>query len=131
MPVLGVSLTKMNAEKKLSAEGTVDVSNNVEVTDVAELTKGAEKGLKFSFRFKSSYDPEAGSITIEGELFYADAKKNKEILDLWKKEKKIDQALLTDLLNIVLRKCSIEALILSRELGLPSPIPMPVFRREK
>ena len=67
-----------------------------------------------------------GNITFEGEILYmADPKKNKEILSSWKKDKKLPKDLMGGLLNNILTRCNIKALIFSQEVNLPPPIPLP------
>ena len=48
-----------------------------------------------------------------------------EILEKWKKDKKIDQEIMTPVLNTALTKCNIEALMLSQSMNMPPPIPLP------
>jgi len=97
----------------------------VESTDLS-LGKNKEAGLAFTFEFKSIYEPEIGEIIIEGEVIYLlDSKKVKEVLDRWKKESKVEAEILGDVLNAALSKCNIQALIMSRDINLPAPIPLP------
>ena len=49
------------------------------------------------------------------------------ILATWKKTKKIEPALLGQVLNAVLIKCNIKALLLSQEMGLPPHLRMPTL----
>jgi hypothetical protein len=46
-------------------------------------------------------------------------------LDGWKKDKKLPKEIMPVILNTVLNKCNIQALILSEQINLPPPIPMP------
>ena len=59
------------------------------------------------------------------------SKKVSEVMDRWKKEKKLDQELMTKILNSVLMKCNVQALILSQDLNLPPPIPLPKINVNK
>ncbi|MEK6942796.1 MAG: hypothetical protein AABX00_01910 [Nanoarchaeota archaeon] len=128
--IVGFAFTKITAEKNESAKGKIDINNNVSIKDVVEdnLSLGKEKqtALKFTFEFVSKYEPNLGKIGIEGNLLYmTDAKKSKEILASWKKDKKVSQDIMAGLLNHVLTKCNIQALILSQDINLPPPIPLP------
>ena len=85
-----------------------------------------QQSLKFSFEFASKYEPDLGSIKFEGEVIYLiDKKTADKLLEGWKKNKRLEQPTMTNLLNNILNKCNIEALILSKEMGLPAPIPLP------
>ena len=128
--IVGFGFTKLIAEKKDAAKGKIDINNNVSIKDVVEddLALGKEKQnvLKFIFEFTSQFEPNVGTIDFEGELLYMeDPKKNKELLASWKKDKKIPKEVMGGLLNTILTKCNVQALILSQQVNLPPPIPMP------
>ena len=128
--IVGFGFTKLSAEKNENVKGKIDINNNVSVKDVVEdnLSLGKDKQtiVKFLFEFTANYEPAVGKILFEGEiLFLEDPKKIKEILSSWKKDKKISKELMADLLNTILTKCNVEALILSQQVNLPPPIPMP------
>ena len=130
MTIVGFDFTKIDAEKKAPIKGKISINNNVTIKNVEEqnLNLGKEKqnALKFQFEFVSKYDPDLGQIKLVGDLIYmGEPKKVKEILDGWKKDKKLPKDISAGILNNVLVKCNIQALILSRELNLPSPIPLP------
>ncbi len=55
----------------------------------------------------------------------AEDKQVKEILKSWSKDKKISKDIMSNILNNVLVKCNIQALILSQYMNLPPPIPLP------
>jgi hypothetical protein len=130
MPVVGFGLTKITAEKSAPARGKVDIKNNVSIKDVvpADISLGKEKNnaAKFLFEFSSSYEPKVGKITLEGEVLFMDTgEKIKEYLDMWKKDKRVAQEVMPAILNSVLNKCNVQALIISQDINLPPPIPMP------
>jgi hypothetical protein len=130
MTVVGLQINKIVVDKVAPVKGKVSVNNNVAVKDVekTDLTFGTAKqdALKFSFEFKASYEPKIATITLEGTITYFD--KPAVIDDLhkgWKKDKKVPPDVMTPVLNSILSRCNVEALILSREVNLPPPIPMP------
>ena len=130
MAIVGFDFTKINVEKKTNAKGNIKINNNVSIKDVKdqELTLGTikQKALKFSFNFNTKYEPDLANITFEGYvLFLEKPEKVKEILDNWKKTKKLPKEITTPVLNTILSKCNVQALIMSRDLSLPSPIPLP------
>ena len=129
--IIGFGFTKLNAEKGENARGKIDINNNVSIKDVLEdnLAMGKDKQqniLKFMFEFTSKYEPNVGNILFEGELLYMEEPKiAKEILSDWKKNKKLPKELMAGLLNTILIKCNVQALILSQQVNLPPPIPLP------
>lgn len=130
MTIVGFNFTKLEAEKKEMAKGKININNNVSITGVAEkslsLANDKQKVLSFTFEFMAKYDPDMGSIKLIGDVLFMDeAKKAKEILDGWKKDKKLPKEIMPGILNTVLTKCNIQALILSEQVNLPPPIQLP------
>ena len=129
--IVGFGFLKLSAEKKENAKGKIDINNNVSIKDIMEenFALGKDKSqniLKFIFEFTSKYEPNVGNILFEGELLYMEEpKKAKEILADWKKNKKLPKDLMAGLLNTILTKCNVQALILSQQVNLPPPIPLP------
>ena len=128
--IVGFGFTKLSAEKHEAAKGKIDINNNVSVKEAKEdsfsMGKDRQSIIKFIFEFTSKYEPSIGTILFEGEVLYLDEpKKIKEILNSWKKDKKIPSEIMANLLNTILTKCNVQALILSQEINLPPPIPMP------
>jgi hypothetical protein len=136
MTIVGFNFTKIEGEKKELTKGKININNNVAITNVDEknISLGSEKQkvLAFTFEFKSSYDPNIGAIKLIGDVLYMDdSKKVKEILDSWKKNKKLSKEIMSKILNTILNKCNIQALILSEQINLPPPIPLPKVQVEQ
>jgi len=135
MAIVGFNFTKINVEKKAPRSGKIDVSNNVSIKDVieAEVSVGEnqQKAVRFLFQFETTYEPKIGSIVIDGEVLYMqESAKVTEIVSKWKKNKNIEKEIMGAILNNVLSKCNIQALILSQDVNLPSPIPLPKVKME-
>tara|TARA_B100000315_G_C14506891_1_gene555030 strand:- start:352 stop:786 length:435 start_codon:yes stop_codon:yes gene_type:complete len=136
MTIVGFSFIKMVVERKGFVKGKVNIANNISIKNVEQsdlsLGKGKEPALKITFDFISKYNPSVGEINLIGEVMnLEDAKKTKEILAEWKKTKKLPSEFMTPILNHVLTKCNIQALILSKDLNLPPPIPMPRIKAQE
>ena len=129
--IVGFGFTKLSAEKGEPAKGKIDINNNVSIKDVQEdnFSLGKDKQqnvLRFIFEFTSKYEPKIGSILFEGDLLYMEEpKRAKEIIGDWKKNKKLPKEMMAGLLNTILTKCNVQALILSQQVNLPPPIPLP------
>lgn len=136
MVIIGFNFTKMNIERKIAASGKISISNNVGIKRVEEhklsLGPGKDSALKFIFEFTSTYKPEIGIIELVGEVVYMDEdKKVKELLKSWSKDKKLPKEVMSDVLNNILVKCNIQALILSQYMNLPPPIPLPKVQAQE
>ena len=133
MTVVGLQFDKIVVEKFGPVKGKVGVNSNVSLKDVekVKLGLGREKqdAVKFVFEFTANYEPKIAKITLNGVLTYINKPDTVEqITKGWKKDKKIPKEVMTPVLNSILAKCNIEALVLAKEINLPPPIPMPKVR---
>jgi len=133
MTVVGFNFTKLEAEKKELIKGKININNNVAINKVEEkdlsLGNQKQKVLKFTFEFIAKYEPDIGQIKFIGDVLFMDeTKKVKEILDGWKKDKKLPKEVMPQILNTVMNKCNIQALVLSEQINLPPPIPLPKLK---
>ncbi len=136
MTIIGFNFKEIVVNKNEGVKGKINIKNNVSITDIKEqdlsLGDKSQSALKFIFEFESKYDPGLGGIILRGDLLFMEsADKTKKILDDWKKSKKVPKDVMGGILNTVLSKCNIEALILSQKVGLPPPIPLPSVKQEE
>ncbi|MFO8016764.1 MAG: hypothetical protein R6U32_06685 [Candidatus Woesearchaeota archaeon] len=130
MAIVGFNFTKINGEKKEAPKGKINVKNNVEIKSVekTDLSLGSskQKGLKIKFEFKSVYDPKVGEILLAGEVFDLEEEKIiQDVLKKWKSDKKLPDDMTKLVVNAILSRSNIQALVISKELALPPPIPLP------
>src|SRR3989344_1332723 len=129
MPIVKINLHKVNAERSLTARGgQVKINNNVSIQDLEEMSLSVEgkKGLKFNFAFNCNYEPDLGKIAVEGQvLFVEEEKKAKSILNDWTKNKKVPMDVMEQIVNAALHKGNIQAIKISEDVSLPSPLPLP------
>jgi hypothetical protein len=121
-------------EKLKPVSGKVNISNNVALKDVEPMklpdAVNKQKGLRFLFNFVSKYEPGVGHVELQGEVLYFEkSEKIKQILDDWKKSKKVEGKVMESVMNTILAKCNIQALILSRDINLPPPVQLPKVAR--
>lgn len=136
MTIIGFNFSKIQVERTGTVQGKVKIANNVGVTDVSEakvnLSGSSNAGLKFSFAFSCNYEPSVGKIVLEGEVITMEEKKTAdEIVKSWKDKKHVPENIMASVLNTVLNRCNIQALILSRDMNLPSPIQLPKVNIKK
>lgn len=130
MGVIGLVINKIVLERMAPLVGKVNINNNAAIKQIekTDIMMGAKKqdALKFVFEFKSDYEPNLAYIMLIGDVLWMD--KQEQIEDIkkqWDASKKISPEIMTAVINTILARCTVEALILSRELNLPSPIPVP------
>lgn len=134
MPIIASNFDKFIAEKKKVLEAPIKVDSGVKIIDIKkeELSVGgkSESVLKIDYDFTVKYDPKQAEIIIEGHLLYAEnSKKVEEILKTWQKTKKFDPDVAQLIMNNILIKCNIKALLLSQEIGLPPHIRLPMVQK--
>ena len=90
-----------------------------------------KSAINLEFIFNCKYEPNIGYIELKGNAIeLLDPDKTKDALDSWKKDKKLPQGTAEKILNTILSKCYVEALILSNSMNLPSPVPLPKIKVE-
>lgn len=133
MTIVKISLHKVNAVRDVNAKGgQVKINNNVSIKEIEdmEFSIPGKKGLKFNFAFNCDYEPGLGKIEVEGQVFYVNLEeKIREIKDLWTKDKRIPLDVMEQIVNASLHKGNIQAIKISEEINLPSPLPLPKVGR--
>ncbi len=130
MAVLGLSFKKLSVERKNSPKGQLNVTSNTNITNIEkskmELESKDQDAVKFAFEFVTDYQPNVAVITVEGEVLWLDGKERiKDIMNAWKAKTKVPQQVMIPVLNTILSRANIAALVLSREMGLPVPLQLP------
>ncbi|MEM4181842.1 MAG: hypothetical protein QXX68_01675 [Candidatus Pacearchaeota archaeon] len=127
--VLGFNLTKISGWKNQNFKGTLEINNSINISSIEkhEVNLLKEDVLKIDFSFKVTYKDFA-EILLEGfTLLKTDSKTFKEVLKEWK-DKKLNNDFQTVVLNLIMQKCSIRAIELEEELGLPIHIRLPSLK---
>ncbi len=134
MTIVKINLHKVHAERNLRSKVTqVKINNNVALKDVEELSFSADgkKGLKFSFAFNCTYEPDLGKIEVEGQVLYVDDEKKVDaIKKSWDKDKRVPMEVMEGIINASLHKGNIQAIKISEDIDLPSPLPLPKVRSQ-
>lgn len=130
MPVIGLVVKSISARKIEDFVGAAQISNNANVKSVEEqnLVAIGKPSLKIGFEYKSDYQTDKkksfAEIVIGGDVFFADGP-NEKVVEGWKKDKKLPDAVNIHVINTILHKCMIRSLGISEELQLPPPISLP------
>ncbi|MBI4144920.1 hypothetical protein HY493_01815 [Candidatus Woesearchaeota archaeon] len=130
MPVISFNFTKISAERSEARPGSTNIKNSVVMNDVVKtsLKLGPQNQdvLRVLFEFTSTYEPDRGKIKLFGEVLYLEKpEKLDTLVKAWQKDKKLPKDEARSIVNHLLSKCNVEAILLSRELNLPSPIELP------
>lgn len=128
MSIVGFNFTKISAERKQAVVGNISISNNISLKEVkeAKIGMGDRGAVRVSFAFTSTYSPNYATLLLEGDvLVLVDSKQTASIIDGWNKNKNLPPQLAGQIMNHTLDRCNIQALLLSKDLNLPSPVPLP------
>ncbi|PIN90948.1 hypothetical protein COU60_01240 [Candidatus Pacearchaeota archaeon CG10_big_fil_rev_8_21_14_0_10_34_76] len=132
MKLLGINFTNVSAKRNIKLEKIEKISTNIEFTNIEkdniEIMKDS-KILKISFKFSIEYETKQAELTFEGILLLSTTEDilDKTIKD-WKK-KKMNDELKVPVFNIILNKCSLKALQMEEDLGLPLHISLPKIQK--
>ena len=122
MPVKLLEITAVDG-KRYSHRGEKVRNIRIDTSStVTMISEESEKEANIEFRFTASYGG-MGVIKIEGMiLFDGDAKK---IVEGWNKTGNMPDDVAQDVHSSIMRSCMPEAVMISRTLKLPPPIPIP------
>lgn len=127
MPIVDFIFDKLEANRSSKKIGPTEIkiSNNFGLKEVTkEKIPGLGDCVITSFEFKTDYEPDLGNIIIQGRVIYHD----KNLKNVVKEEKGnlvLKEQAFEDVNNAVLRSSTIQALVLSKEMRLPSPVQLP------
>ena len=129
MGIIGFNFDNISAERTKRPAGNINIKQKIGITEISleKLPLNKEEDvLKFNFEFLVDYEPTFAKIHIKGHvLSLEEPKMNKEILDKWKKSKKVSQDMLEEVFNVIVSKCTIKALSISQDINVPPLIPLP------
>ena len=128
MPIAGLQFTKISAERKNPAKGTINVNHNAAIIDMKRQPSkiADQEAVKATFEFVTKIEPGVGTIHLAGEMVVLEKPSVVDrILKEWEKNRQFPQDMMEDVMNHLLTKCNIEALILGKEIGLPPTIQLP------
>lgn len=128
MPVIGTNFTKLNVERNKTS-GKLTVNNKLHIDSIEPMSfSGSNDGVRFNFTFNSKYDPDGPTIDLKGEVLLFEEKSIvEEVLKSWDGKKPVNEAIMTQVMNSALRKCTLQSLALSQDMGFPPPIQLPTI----
>ncbi len=104
------------------------LSINISLEDV----KMNEENVEITYVYTASYQEDVGQIKIKGVLLAKEEQKlSKEIIDLWKKSKKVPDEYATVVLSAVNYSGSANGTLVARVLGLTAPLIPPKIQLSK
>src|SRR3989344_8539990 len=129
--LLNFNFTKISIERAQKFTGSLEIKSDINIKNVEKQRNDLikEDSLKIDFSFVIDYG-ELGRVAMDGFLsLLLDSKSTKDLLSEWK-DKSIEKPseIKMVVLNLILQKCSLRALQLEDEMGLPLHIQMPKLK---
>ncbi len=134
MAIVGFYFDKINVERLEPLKGQISIKNDIKLKNVEKDTISLSKENKsevilIRFEFSTTYEPKIGFLNILGHVSYlVNEKEAKEILNGWKKDKKLPSDMTIKVLNFIFSKATIMALKMTEEVGLPPQIQLPSLK---
>ena len=127
MTVIGFNFSKISAVRNKAPKGKINVNRSCKPTSVEEATiGGGQKALRYAFTFSVDYQPDVGSMEFEGTMVeLVDEEEHKKVLASWDDNEQLPPKSLERVMNQLLDRCHVEAILMSKELGIPPPIKLP------
>ncbi|NYZ74526.1 hypothetical protein H0O00_05260 [Candidatus Micrarchaeota archaeon] len=125
--IVGERILEVSGNKtpKASIKG---LSINISLEDV----KSQEDNIEITYVYTANYQQDAGQLKIKGVLLAREeAKLAKEIVDTWKKSKKIPESYTSMVLSAVNYSGSANGTLVARVLGLTAPLIPPRIQLSK
>jgi len=119
---VNVNYKNVEARRYSVPSGQTNINNNATLTNVSKV----DDRLIASFVFTCNYEPNIGTIRLEGEIsMTAFEGEDKESVLNWEKSGKKDlpKEIAGKISGIMVSNCIVEATVLSREVQLPPPLP--------
>lgn len=140
MKIIGFNFAKVSAEKSKEFKLGSKISTNIKFLDIEKeesgIIKEESETLRISFNFLVKYadtekqekEADRSEVLLMGFIILmATREESKLLLDSWKK-KELPVAFRVPIFNFILKKCSVRALQLEEELGLPLHISLPQLK---
>lgn len=127
MPVKNFEFMTIDARRfsrSNEVQKNIQIQINHEISQVVERT---DKETELNFRFAINYTGMGAiaSIKLEGYVLWEGAG---GIAQKWNKEKKLPDDVANEVLNLIMRNCLMQGVVLARDMRLPPPIQLPTVK---
>ena len=132
MPIIRHEMYKLHCEIKERLPTKMNVKNNISITDCKkdDTIKAGDSASTFviDYTFTTDYAEGKGLIETKGKIFYlADSETAKELETMWEEKKMLTERVMLEAGNFGLLKSQMQAVLLANEMGIQSPVRMPLM----
>ena len=124
MPVKNFEFSTIDARRfsrSTEAHKNIQINVNHEITQVIEREEGI---TEMNFRFAVNYTGmgAVAAIKLEGFLMFEG---EAGLAQAWAKDKKLPDPVANEVLNLIMRNCIMQGVVIARDMRLPPPVQMP------
>ncbi len=135
MAIIGFTFNEIHAEQQNPPKGSIKINNNIKIVNLEKTSLNFDDkktALKLDFKYSVDYQPEIGFIKLGGEmLLLEESRVADDLVKQWTDKKSLPQKFSEAVMEHLMQKCSVQAILLSKDVGLPSPIPLPKFKKPR
>ncbi|MDD4307859.1 MAG: hypothetical protein PHU53_03520 [Thermoplasmata archaeon] len=124
MPVKNFEFMTVDARR---FSRSTEVQKNIQIQvnhEISQVIERSENETELNFRFAINYTGMGAiaSIKLEGYVLFEGVP---GIAQKWVKDKKLPDDVANEVLNLIMRNCLTQGVVLARDMRLPPPIQMP------
>lgn len=127
MNIFNIDFNSVHAEQTNVPQGDINVNNGINLQNLEKTDMTVAQGktaIKLTFTFKAEFKPDIGLVELNGTAtLLGDDDEAQTLLDHWDKNQAVPQEHSEQIINALMKKSSVQSILLSREVGLPSPLP--------
>jgi len=130
MAVIGFNITKIDAEVVKVPKGKYKISpklklKSVSVEDFPMSKDGKQKVIRSEFGCGFTYEGES-KVSVEGTMLYlVPSDVAQEAEKMYADSKKLPESIVQRVMGTIFSRCQTTCIVLAKEIGLPSPVPLP------
>jgi len=127
MPVTKTEILNLEARRGGTAGKKMNlrIDNN---SSISMISLVSPEEARVDFRYNATYSG-LGNIAIEGRLFFSG--EAKELYESWSETGNMPEKSASEIHSAIMRSCLPIAVLLSREVKLPPPLPIPTIEVKK
>lgn len=137
MALVGFNFTSMGGEVKGQPKGKYSITptmglKDVKVQDFHLAKDDSKKVLNIKFQVGFKYNPDIATIAMTGEMLYLiPAEMAPSVESTFKEKKSLPETITKHVMKTIFNKGQTQAIVIARDLNLPSPVPLPKLSIEK
>ncbi len=136
MAIVGFNFSKIDVERSKIPLESYSVKRDISVKNIRNKEIGLgkdqaafEADFSYTLFYLNDKNKDIGKIILSGSfVFLGEPKLINETISIYKKDKSINKKIISSLYNYTFQKCTMQSLLLSKEINLPPPLNLPKLK---